>query len=111
MTTSSPKLFSETTQPHSLLDVKNLNKNFAGFQAIDGVNFNGNRNELLKILSGDKGVWLLTIKRENVFFEVIVRGTLGASFKQTSPEETIEVLEGLKNHTIHDISEYHIYEV
>ena len=39
MTTSSPKRFSETTHPYSLLDVKNLNKNFAGFQAIDGVNF------------------------------------------------------------------------
>ena len=39
MTISNPKRFSEITHPHSLLDVKDLNKTFAGFQAIDGVNF------------------------------------------------------------------------
>ena len=79
--------------------------------AIDGEEFHGNRSELLKTLTNNKGQWLITIFRENVFFEIIVRGTLGVSVKKTTSEETILVKEGLEKHQIYDIAEYRIFEV
>ena len=79
--------------------------------AVDGVPFHGNRSDLIKLLSEDKGKWLITVFRDNVLFEIIIRGSLGVGFKQTNPEETLSIEEKLENHTIHDISEYKIFEV
>ena len=78
---------------------------------VDGIPFHGNRSELIKILSEDKGEWLITIYRDNVLFEIIIRGSLGVGFKQTTPEETLSLEETLENHNVFDISEYRIFEV
>ena len=75
---------------------------------VDGIPFHGNRSELIKILSEDKGEWLITIYRDNVLFEIIIRGSLGVGFKQTTPEETLSLEETLENHNVFDISEYRI---
>ena len=79
--------------------------------AVDGEPFHGSILELSNILSEDDKNTLLTIKRGDVFFEIIAFGTLGCTFKFTSQEETIEIETALKNHKIYPLEEYKIYEI
>ena len=79
--------------------------------AVDGEPFHGSILELTNILSEEDKKTLLTIRRNDVFFEVISFGSLGSTFKFTSPEETIEIENALKDHTIYPIEQYKIYEI
>jgi hypothetical protein len=79
--------------------------------AVDGDPFHGTILEFANILSEEDKKTLLTIRREDVFFEVITFGTLGSSFEFTSPEETIEIEKALKEHKIYPFEEYKIYEI
>ena len=79
--------------------------------AVDGEPFHGSILEFSNILSEEDKKTLLTIKREDVFFEVIAFGTLGSTFKFTNPEETIEIEKSLKKHKIYPVEDYKIYEV
>ena len=79
--------------------------------AVDGEGFHGTILEFSNILSEEDKKSLLTIKRGELFFEVITSGTLGTNFKFTSPEETIEIEKSFKDHKINDIEEYTIFEV
>ena len=54
---------------------------------------------------------LLTIKRNEVFFEIITHGSLGSTFKFTSEEETIEIEKSFTDHIIYPNEQYKIYEV
>lgn len=78
---------------------------------VDGEPFHGSILELTNILSEEDKKTLLTIRRNEVFFEVFTFGTLGSTFKFTSPEETIEIENSLKHHTIYPMEQYKIYEV
>ena len=79
--------------------------------AVDGEAFHGSILEFVNILSEEDKKTLITIRRENVFFEVIAFGSLGSTFKFTSPEETIEIETALKEHKIFNIEDYKIFEV
>ena len=79
--------------------------------AVDGEPFHGSILELSNILSEEDKKTLLTIKREEVFFEVITFGSLGCTFKFTNSDETIEIEKLFKKHIIHPIEDYKIYEV
>ena len=79
--------------------------------AVDSEPFHGSILEFTNILSEEDKKTLLTIRRENVFFEIITFGTLGATFKFTSSEETIEIEDALKEHKIFPIEDYKIFEV
>ncbi len=79
--------------------------------AIDGKPFHGTIHEMINILSEENKKTLLTIKRNEVLFELIAYGPLGTSFKFTSPEETLEVEKSLENHQIFPIESYQIYEI
>ena len=46
-----------------------------------------------------------------MFFEIIAFGTLGCTYKFTSPDETIEIETATKKHKIYPIEEYKIYEI
>ena len=93
MTTSSPKRFSETSHPHSLLDVKNLNKNFAGFQAIDGVNFHlfsGERHAIIGPNGAGKTTFfnLLTGHLQPTSGQVLYKGH---SLRQLAPHNIVRL--------------------
>ena len=79
--------------------------------AVDGEPFHGSILEFINILSEEDKKTLLTIKRNEVFFEIITHGSLGSTFKFTKDEETIEIENSFKNHTIYPVDEYIIYEV
>ena len=79
--------------------------------AVDGEPFHGSILELTNILSEEDKKTLLTIRRNSIFFEVIAFGSLGSTFKFTSPDETIEIENALKAHTFYPIEEYKIYEI
>ncbi len=79
--------------------------------AVDGKPFHGSILEFNNILSEDDKKTLLTIKRQNNFFEIISFGSLGCTFKFTSQDETIEIETALKNHKIYPFEEYKIYEI
>jgi hypothetical protein len=79
--------------------------------AVDSEPFHGSILEFTNILSEEDKKTLLTIRRDNVFFEIIAFGTLGATFKFTSPEETIEIENALKEHKIFSVEDYKIFEV
>ena len=57
--------------------------------AVDSEPFHGSILELTNILSEEDKKTLLTIRRQDVFFEVITSGSLGSTFKFTSAEETV----------------------
>ena len=79
--------------------------------AVDGEPFHGSILEFTTILSEEDKKTLLTIKRNEVFFEIITHGSLGSTFKFTKDEETIEIENSFKNHTIYPVDEYIIFEV
>ena len=79
--------------------------------AVDSEPFHGSILEFTNILSEEDKKTLLTIRRDNIFFEIIAFGTLGATFKFTSPEETIEIENAFKEHKIFSIEDYKIFEV
>ena len=79
--------------------------------AVDGEPFHGTILEFTNILSEEDKKTLLTIKRSDVIFELITFGTLGTTFKFTSPEETIEIEKSFENHIIHPLEEYMIFEI
>ena len=79
--------------------------------AVDGEPFHGTILEFTNILAEEDKKTLLTIKRSDVFLELITFGTLGSKFKFTSPEETIEIEKSLEQHTIHPFEEYKIFEI
>ena len=79
--------------------------------AVDGEPFHGTILEFSNILSEEDKKTLLTIRRSEVFFEIIAFGTLGSTFKFTTPEESIEIEKSLENHTIHSLEEYRIFEI
>jgi len=79
--------------------------------AVDTEPFHGTILEFSNILSEEDKKTLLTIKRSEVFFEVITFGTLGSNYKFTTPEETIEIEKSLESHKIYPIEEYKIFEV
>ena len=79
--------------------------------AVDGEPFHGTILEFVNLISGEEKKSLLTIKRKDVFFDLMTSGSLGTSFKFTDTEETIAVEEGFKSHKIYNIEEYQIFEV
>ena len=79
--------------------------------AVDGEPFHGTILEFVNLISAEEKNSLLTIKRKDVFFELITSGSLGTSFKFTEAEETLAVEEGFKNHKVYDIEEYQIFEI
>ena len=79
--------------------------------AVDGEPFHGSILEFNSILSEEDKNTLLTIKRKDVFFEIMVFGSLGCTYKFTSPEETIETETAFKKHKIYQLEEYKIFEV
>ena len=79
--------------------------------AVDGEPFHGTILEFTNILSEEDKKTLLTIRRQDIFFEVITSGPLGSTFKFTSPEETIDIEKSSKNHVIHSFEKYTIFEV
>ena len=79
--------------------------------AVDGEPFHGSILEFTNILSEEDKKTLLTIKRNEVFFEIITHGSLGSTFKFTSEEETIEIEKSFTDHIIYPNEQYKIYEV
>ena len=79
--------------------------------AVDGEPFHGSILEFTNILSEEDKKTLLTIKRNEVFFEIITHGSLGSTFKFTTEDETIEIEKSFTNHTIYPNDQYKIYEV
>ena len=79
--------------------------------AVDGEPFHGSILEFINILSEEDKKTLLTIKRNEVFFEIITHGSLGSTFKFTSEDETIEIEKSFTNHNIYPFEQYKIYEV
>ena len=67
--------------------------------------------EFTNILSEEDKKTLLTIKRQDVFFEVMAFGTLGSTFKFTTPDETIEIENAFKKHKIYPLEDYKIFEI
>tara|TARA_B100001093_G_scaffold143678_1_gene136224 strand:- start:95 stop:904 length:810 start_codon:yes stop_codon:yes gene_type:complete len=79
--------------------------------AVDGEPFHGSILELTNVLSEEDKKTLLTIRRQDIFFEVITSGSLGSTFKFTSTEETIDIEKTLKKHAIYSIEKYTIFEI
>ena len=79
--------------------------------AVDGEPFHGSILEFTNILSEEDKQTLLTIRRQDVFFELITFGSLGCTFKFTTAEETIEIEKALNDHQIFPFENYKIFEV
>ena len=79
--------------------------------AVDGEPFHGSILEFTNILSEEDKQTLLTIRRQDVFFELITFGSLGCTFKFTKAEETIEIENALSDHQIFPFENYKIFEV
>ena len=79
--------------------------------AVDGEIFHGSILEFTNILSEEDKQTLLTIRRQDVFFELITFGSLGCTFKFTTAEETIEIEKALNDHQIFPLENYKIFEV
>ena len=79
--------------------------------AVDGKPFHGSILEFTNILSEEDKQTLLTIRRQDVFFELITFGSLGCTFKFTTAEETIEIEKALDDHQIFPFENYKIFEV
>ena len=79
--------------------------------AVDGKPFHGSILEFTSILSEEDKQTLLTLRRQDIFFEVMTFGSLGCTFKFTTPEETIEIEKALNQHQIFPLESYKIFEV
>ena len=80
--------------------------------AVDGKPFHGSILEFTSILTEEEDKkTLLTLRRQDIFFEVMTFGSLGCTFKFTTPEETIEIEKALNHHQIFPLESYKIFEV
>ena len=80
--------------------------------AVDGTEFRSTSDNLVDLLSSEEdGKWLLTIFRDDQFFEVFTIGPLGGILKFTTDDETLLISKKFSERPIIEKSEFRTFEV
>lgn len=80
--------------------------------AVDGELFHESTDNLSDLLSEEEvELWIITVYRAGVIFEVGARGPLGGTYEYCKPQECQSIENALKNHKFHPKTDYKIYEV